>query len=635
MDGECHQIDAMFFKQIGEAIERGGAGFDGGARPAFECSVGCGDCGVHFRDGRIGGRSADVGAGGDGGCGFFEGHGVLQIDACAVAANGTEQIGGEGDGGVARAADGRDLLDRIGEQLFLGDVRVGELMHEAGVGAVLKQAPHEIGEKVAVAADGRVDATVVAAFAHQRFIKPFAHAVEALELEVAALAGPFKQRRDGERVVAGKRRVDVLRGKHVARAGEVGDVGCGLAREQRIVGKPGLLRALDLAVPVGALHEAHGDPAVGLCADRVRPCDDRAAAFRVSLYRHAELVPAGKRRRAGGGGDDVERHDEPLRFLRIDGEADVRLCGALGEFDEHGGKFGHAGIGVRGFIARVERREFYRDAVVAALAALADGVDGIRIGAEIALCVVPRARRFAKHVEAGDETGVVFVVRAFQRLFDRAAHHEHLPHQAHRRADGGANHGLANPADQALQRRSTLADERAGDDKAPCRAVDERGIGFAGVRRPVGGAELVANEEVGGLSIGHAQERFGEREEGDAFVGVEAVFLKETVDPAARLRGAQLVEEVPGAGCDPASCRCIDARGLAQRQDHVRLGRTVQALHIGKDVGDGHDGSFADDPSIMPANRTNVLCIFVSSPELCKAYFEFAEEGSDCHARCH
>ena len=628
MDGKRHQFDTVFLQQIGEAIERGGAGFDGGARPSFECGVGGGDGGVHLRDGRIGGRGADVGACGDGGCGVFEGHGVLQIKAFAVAAHGTEQVGGEGDGGVARALHRRDLLDRIGEQFFLGDVRVGELMHEAGVGAVFEQAAHEIGEEVAVAANGRVDTAVVAAFAHQPIMKAFAHAVQALKFEVAAVARPFEQGRDGEGVVAGKRSVDVLRSEHVARAGEVGDVGRGLAREERIVGEPGLLRALDLAVPVRALHEAHGDLAVRLAADRVRPGDDRAATLRIGLHGHAELVPAGKRRRAGSGGDDVERHDEPLRFLGVDGEADVRLGGAFCEFDEHGGEFGNAGVGVRGFIARVERGELYRNAVVAALAALADGVDRIRVGAEVALCVGPRARRLAEHVEAGDEAGVILVVRAFQRLLDRAAHHEHLPHQAHRGADGSADHRLADAADQALQRRSALADERAGDDEAPCRAVDERGIGFARVRRPVGGAELVANEEVGGFGIRHAQERFGEREEGDALVGVEAVFLKEAVDPAARLRGAEFVEEARGARGDPAPCRCIDARSLAQRQDHVGLGRAVQALHIGKDVGDGHDGSFADDPSIMPANAENVLCNFGDMSELYPMNSHFTEEGS-------
>src|SRR3712207_1085650 len=96
-----------------------------------------------------------------------------------------------------------------------------------------------------MAADRRVDAGPVALLAHQRLVQPLAHAVQALELEVAAVAGPFEEGGDGQRIVGGEGGVDVARAQHVARAGEVADVGRRLAREQRIVGEPLFLRALE------------------------------------------------------------------------------------------------------------------------------------------------------------------------------------------------------------------------------------------------------------------------------------------------------------------------------------------------------------------------------------------------------
>ena len=58
-------------------------------------------------------------------------------------------------------------------------------MHEGGVGAVLKQAADEVGQKVLVSADRSIDAHLP--LASRRRIEWPAHAVQALEFEV----GPF------------------------------------------------------------------------------------------------------------------------------------------------------------------------------------------------------------------------------------------------------------------------------------------------------------------------------------------------------------------------------------------------------------------------------------------------------------
>ena len=87
---------------------------------------------------------------------------------------------------MAGAADRGDLRHRIGEQILVGQILVGELVDEGGIGAVLQQPPDQIGEQVAMAADRRVDAGMIALLADQALVEPLAHAVQPLELEVAA-----------------------------------------------------------------------------------------------------------------------------------------------------------------------------------------------------------------------------------------------------------------------------------------------------------------------------------------------------------------------------------------------------------------------------------------------------------------
>src|SRR3546814_20804201 len=72
---------------------------------------------------------------------------------------------------------------------------------------------------------------------------------------------------DRVRVVGRKLRIEGLEiGQQALRAGEVGKVGRRLAGEHRVALQPEFLRQLYLAVPVGALHQAHHEAA--LVADR-------------------------------------------------------------------------------------------------------------------------------------------------------------------------------------------------------------------------------------------------------------------------------------------------------------------------------------------------------------------------------
>ena len=201
-------------------------------------------------------RDSDFG----GRCGQYGG--IVQIDALAVHALRLEKVGWQGDGGVARAADRHDLFNRIGEQFVFADRLVGQLMDKAAVRAIFQQAADEIGKQVAVAADGRVGPAMIALLLHQPFEKPLAHAVQPLELKITPVARPMHDGRDGQRVVARQRGADVRGVEHVAGAGKVGHVGRRLAREEREIAEPAFLRMLDLAVPIGALHQPHlQDPA--------------------------------------------------------------------------------------------------------------------------------------------------------------------------------------------------------------------------------------------------------------------------------------------------------------------------------------------------------------------------------------
>ncbi len=49
---------------------------------------------------------------------------------------------------------------------------------------------------------------------------------------------------------------------------------------------------------------------------------------------------------------------------------------------------------------------------------------------------------------------------------------------------------------------------------------------------PIGAADLVADERVGGVGVGDAQERLGEAHQDHALLGREAVFVQERVEPA-------------------------------------------------------------------------------------------------------
>ena len=462
----------------------------------------------------------------------FQRRDIAQVQPARVAVSRREQVLGQRDARMPRAADRSDLRHRVGQDFVLAQPRIRQLVHEARIRAILQQAAHQIGKQVAMPADRRIDAAMIAVLAHQPLVQAVAHAMQPLEFEIAAVARPFQDRRHRQRIVAGEGGSDILGRQHVLRHREVRHVGGRLAGEQRVIGQPLDLRALDLAVPIGALDQ----PDIHHPVEPVRPGDHRPRTLAIGLHRHAEPVPALQARQRGDRTDDVEAHLQSFGFLRIDGQRDV-LGGCLHRQRlQHARQRRDALVPPRDFVAGMQRRQFHRDGMPCG-GIVADRIDGADIGLEIAIGIVIGARRLAQHVEAGGKALVLAPLHPPHRFIDGAAHHEDLAHHLHRRADRLPHERLAGAPDQAAQRpRRPLADQHASDHQPPGGAVDQFAVRPAGMRTPVRIAQFVGDQQIGRLRIGHAQERLGEAQQRNALRRVETIFLQELVHPAAILR---------------------------------------------------------------------------------------------------
>ena len=219
---------------------------------------------------------------------------------------GREQVHGQRNARMRHALERVDFGDRIGHHFFGGQARIDDAIDERGVGAVLEQTPHQIGQQVFVRAHRRVHAAgkLAPGPAHHAVVQLRAHAMQALEFEpIGVAAENFRDVRDGVRVVRGELRIDALAGAlEQPRTGEVGNVGIGLAREHRVTRESALLRALDLAVPVRALDQAQRDAPVGLAQALHQPFDAwrKRASGRPARRARSPHSRASRRFRAAG-----------------------------------------------------------------------------------------------------------------------------------------------------------------------------------------------------------------------------------------------------------------------------------------------------------------------------------------------
>ena len=357
-----------------------------------------------------------------------------------------------------------DLLYRILHQILQGDAVVRDAVDEGGVGPVLQQAAHQVGEQGLVAADRRIDAAgatqlAVGDLADHLFVERLTHAVQALELVLARVVVLTRQLVDGRQgvgVVGGKLGIDGLgHRQQLAGAGEIGDIRVGLAGIDGVTLQAVLLGALDLAVPVGALHQPDHQAVTAALGEIDDVVDHIGAALLIGLDDEADAVPVRERRVEAELFQQVEGDLQPIGLLGVDVDADVVLLGELGQPQQCGIELLHDAIVLGAAVARVQGGEFDGDARAlidaAAMGGLADGVDGLLVGGEITLGVFFRQCRFPQHVVGVAETPVFHGARVRQRLGYGLAGDELLPHQAHRHVHTLADQRLAALADQPLE----------------------------------------------------------------------------------------------------------------------------------------------------------------------------------------
>ncbi len=447
---------------------------------------------------------------------------------------------------------GAHRLARIGDEILDRHRLIDDAVDERGVGAVFEQASHQIRQQILVAADRCVDAAgyVELVGADDFAVQVGAHAVQALVFERPPLR-EVVDRGDRVRIVGGELRVDVLAAdrEHAPGAGQIGHVGVGLARIHRIADQTLLLRALDLGVPVRTLDQPHAPATTGAARGLRQPVDHVGAALLVGLHGQAKPVPAGQRLVGEHGADDFQRQFEPVGLLGVDGHADAAAHGQLRQLEQLGRQLGMYPSALGDLVARVQRRQLDRDRrrVDHALerAARAERDDRVLVRAVVTLGVGLGQCRFAEHVVGIAVVAVALLCAAIERLADIAAHHELVAHDAHRLAHGEADHRFAGAPDQALEAAGEVAagilgeiDQAPGQHEAPGRCVDQHRFAATEMFLPVGLAELVADQLVGGGLVGDAQQRLGHAHEQHTFLAGQVVLAHERFDHAL-LAGAQ------------------------------------------------------------------------------------------------
>ena len=529
--------------------------------------------------------------------------GAPLFDPCQVARIGQiPALGGQpalavDGGGVGNRRVGRAIADRegIAGDGFGGHAFIDDLVHEGRIRTVFQQTPHKVGQQVAMRAYGGVDAAARAFGLQHRVMQRLAHAVQALEFEPGAvLARHIEDRGHRMGVMRRELRVDAVAvGQQLVRAGDVGDIGIGLAGENGKSVEAHDLGAFDLGIPIGALDQADHDLAVQPRGQFVQPVDDIARAGAVGLHHDAEPVPIGQAVVGEHGLDHLEREVEAVLFLRVDVEPDPRILGRAGQLQRAGGHLRQHLVAVADLVAGMQRRQFDRDtgifADVGLVGGLRDGGDGLGIGPVIAHRVVLGSGGFAQHVVGiGVALGFAFA-GAFHRLADVTAQHELRAHFAHGAAHSGADHRLAQPADHAAQCADDavalfVVQDPARQHQRPGRGVHHHRAAVAHMCAPIMRRDLVLDQVVDGFGIRHAQQRLGHAHQGDAFLGGEAVFGQEAFHHPGIGGGAHLADQVGGAVGDPrpVGIRQI-GRGDQPLEARSLLGQGGVA-HLGPDI---------------------------------------------------
>ena len=519
-------------------------------------------------------------------------HRVVQVDAGRVTPV-AEHVLRQGDARVRDAARGLDHVHGLGDDLVHRCLLVDDAVDEGRVGAVLEQPPDEVRQQVSVTAHGRVHAAghVQLILADHLLVQLLAHTVQALELvairrRIPSRAGDAVHAGQRVRVVGGELRVQVRTvEQQAAGAGQVAHVRRRLAREHGIACESAFLGALDLRVPVGALHQAHGNHPPLRAGQLLQPAGGGVGALLIGLQSQAESVPAVQRRFAEHALEHLQLQLQALGLLRIDAQADAPCLGLLGQGLHARREFRQYALALRQLQARMQGRQLDRyarcgDLTLARFLRPADGLDGAGVRIEVARGVLGRERGFTQHVVGIAIGGVLAVACPLQRITDRATHHELVAHDAHGLTHGLAHHRLTNATGHPLHQQPGLAhhllrvraEQTPREHQAPGGHIDEGGALTAQVLLPVAGGDLLGDQLVRRRGVGNAQQGLGDAHEQDALLRGEVVLLQERVDAAvAATRAAHSVHQARGDLADLPAQGLVRARQGDQRANRFRL----------------------------------------------------------------
>ena len=261
---------------------------------------------------------------------------VRQVDASRVIAFRLEDIRRRRYPVMRRIVMPGCQFQRVGDDVHYVNRLVGDLVDEGGVRAILEQAPHEVWQEVFVVADGRVYAAwpIVFLRINDLGIQLLTHAMQTLELVIAARSCEVQDTRERMRIVRCELRVDLIaRIECGTRSRQVRHVRMRLARKHRVAFEALLLRPLNLAVPIRTFHQPHRNTPTDVAGKFDQETHGVITAPLVRLQRHAESVPAIECRVAVDALENVEPHLEPMRLFGVDRQADTDFLRMLGEFE--------------------------------------------------------------------------------------------------------------------------------------------------------------------------------------------------------------------------------------------------------------------------------------------------------------
>ena len=376
---------------------------------------------------------------------------------------------------------------------------------------------------------GRIDPAPRAVVLQNDIMQRLAHAVQALELKGVLVPGHLQNRRHGMRVMRGELRINPVRhAQQTPRIGDIAHIGRGFGGEDREPFQPLNLRQLDLGVPIGPLDQPHHNAPVALFGQIMQELQHRATALAKGLHHNAQPVPSGEPRIAHQPLDQVHRDRQPVGFFRVDIQPHVAPPRHQRQIAQAGIEMLHHPVLLRLFIAWMQSRELDRNPGVPAHipmgAAPGNRLDRAAIGGVIAHGIGVGARRLAQHVVAIGEPLGLHPGGPFHRRLNVFAQHELPPHLLHGAAHGGADHRLSQPFHGGAQmaHRSwlrILAQHLAGQHQRPCGGIDQRRGGMAHMAAPVRRRDLVLDQRIDGLGVGHAQQRLGQTHQRHTLIG--------------------------------------------------------------------------------------------------------------------